>query len=321
MKFAQVLEVYLSETGPIIEGDESGPYTVQALLKDGFTNQTILATPLNLNEKFIPVVGEYITIHRGPSEFQSGLGFGRTKFYYTSALSLQKNVNNNILENAGEIKSTSVGEGFEQSVAGIAVSTNPTPKDKKNKEFKEVADLSQLQPFAGDVIHEGRFGQSIRFGYTPQNAESNQQPTWTSTKSESPITIIRNGAGESRGYNKFVVEDINKDASSIWLADQQSINIKLSSTLPVGITPANIYNKPQVILNSDRLVLNSKRDDVILSSAKDIIVTTSKNTTTIDLIISAIETLAKGTFPTAVGPTGPHPEIAAILAKIKQGVG
>jgi len=321
MKFAQVLQVYLNEDDPSINGVESGPYTIQALLKDGFTNQTILATPLNLNQKHIPVVGEYVAVQRGPSEFQSGAGFGKSKFYYTSPLGLQKNINNNILENAGEIKSTSAGEGFAQSVAGIATSTNPQGGDKKNKEFKEVADLSQLQPFAGDVIHEGRFGQSIRFGYTPQGAQSKQQPTWKSTKSESPITIIRNGAGESNGYNKYVVEDINKDASSIWLTDQQTISLTLGSTLPLGVTPTSVYNKPQVILNSDRIVLNSKKDNVILTSSKDIVVSTSKNTTTIDKLIEAIEILAQGTYPIAGAATGPHPQIAQILAKIKNGVG
>jgi len=321
MKFAQVLEVYLNEDEPKIEGIDNGPYTIQALLKQGSSSQIILATPLNIHEKYIPVVGEYVGVQKGPSDFNSGIGFGRTTFYYTTPLALQKNINNNILENAGQLEASGVGGDYASAGAGISVSTNPAAGDKKNKEFKEVTDLSQLQPFAGDVIFEGRFGQSIRLGYTPKQAKSNQKPTWESQTDESPITIIRNGAGDSRGYNKYVIEDIDKDSSSIWLTDKQTVKITLASNAATGILPPMSYKSPQIILNSDRIVLNAKDDNVILSSKKDISFSTAKNKTTIDLLISAIETLAQGTFPTAVGPTGPHPQVAQILAKIKNGVG
>ena len=47
----------------------------------------------------------------------------------------------------------------------------------------------------------------------------------------SAITILRNTQNESnkKGYDKFVLEDINKDDSSIWMTSNQK----------VGITPSN----------------------------------------------------------------------------------
>ena len=144
MKFAQVLEVYLNEDDPKIEGIDNGPYTIQALLKNGSSNQTILATPLNINEKYIPVVGEYVGVQKAPSDFNSGIGFGRTVFYYTSPVALQKNINNNILENAGQLDASETGGGYAAAGAGISVSTNPSAGDKKNKELlpkiKEISD-------------------------------------------------------------------------------------------------------------------------------------------------------------------------------------
>jgi hypothetical protein len=289
----------------------------------------VKCTPLNMHVRTIPVLGEIVYLVKGPANTSSGVINGEV-YYYLSPVGIHRNINHNLMQPYNELTAGTAGLSLQSVSAGV--SNSSTSNDSKinfGTGFIEDSTISQIQPFLGDTIIEGRHGQSIRFGYTPQGVTSSNnkissvrnQPSWNSTKPESPITIIRNGAGVSNGYNQFTIEDINKDASSLWLTDQQKISLTLSSKLPVGITPASTWNKPQVILNSDRIVLNSKKDNIIVSSAKDIGVSTSKNTTTIDLIISAIETLAKGTFPTAVGPTGPHPEIAAILAKIKQGVG
>lgn len=320
MKLGTVIGINLSDSN----SDNFNSIIVS--LKDRASRNNLRCFPLNPNSRHIPVLGEQVYVIVANSD-EASASSQSSRNYYISVVGLQKNVNHNALPKLTNSEGPST-PNFNQAFNGIPIQSSTDDAVDFGNGFVEASNVSQLQPFLGDIIHEGRYGQSIRFGYTPQNSTKSdnkisgavEEPSWKSDTPESPITIIRNG-GQSAGYNKFVIEDINKDASSVWLTDKQTVNITLSSTLPVGITPTSVYNKPQVILNSDRLILNSKRDDVILSSAKDIIVTTSQNTTTIDLIISAIETLAKGTFPTAVGPTGPHPEIAAILAKIKQGVG
>ena len=290
MKFAQVIEVYLNEDEPKIEGLEKGTYTIQVLLKTGSSSQRVLALPLNINSKYIPVVGEYVIIEKGPSDYVSAAKSGRTKYYYSTPVSVQNNINNNILENTSELKGSG-GLGFGAAAAGLSSAGASGGADKKNKEFKEVVELSQLQPYAGDIIHEGRFGQSIRFGYTPEGAKSNIKPSWTSTKSESPITIITNGRGESRGYNKFVIENINKDASSIWLTDQQTINLKLSNKVTLGVTPVSTYKSPQLILNSDRVVINSKKDSVIISGKKSVNISTKGWKADMDTMFNQLEAI------------------------------
>lgn len=313
MKYAQVQEVYLNDDS------DFGPYSIQAMLKSGNKNQRITAIPLNINQKYIPVVGEYVCVQKAPSDKNTALGTGRTVYYYTSAVSLQGNINNNILENATTITAQSAGSDYSRTENGIPNTTTRPPSEKKNSEFVEVSNVSQLQPFAGDVIHEGRFGQSIRLGYTPEGSDSNIKPSWSSTESESPITILRNTANGS-GYNKFVIEDVNEDDSSVWLTSKQTVSLTLSSNLPLGVTPQSTWNSPQIILNSDRIVINSKADEVIVSSGKDISLTTSTNTTSLDRIVEVLEEILKGKYPTAVGPTGPHPLIATLLPKLKNGV-
>lgn len=283
MKYARVLEVYLNDDA------DFGPYSIQALLKESNKSQRIVAKPLNINSKNIPVVGEYVCVQKAPSDKLSPIGSGVTVFYYSDTVSLQGNVNNNILENAATLKGRSVGGDYESTSVGIPNPSTSPITDKKNKEFKEVSNLSQLQPYSGDIIHEGRFGQSIRFGYTPKNADSKISPSWTSTTTDSPITIIRNGAGTSNGYNKFVIEDINKDDSSIWLGSKQKIGLKSSNNFTLGVIPTGTYKNPQIILNSDRVVINSKSDSVLISGKKSVNVSTTNWKADMDTMFNQIE--------------------------------
>ena len=311
MKYAQVLEVYLNDD------NENGPYTIQAQLKESTTSKRILAKPLSILNKTIPVVGEYVCVQKAPSDSISAVADGDTIFYYTTPVSLQGNVNNNILENATKVEGRIVGTDYATTSAGTPNVSTRTTSDPKNKEFKVVSNLSQLQPYSGDVIHEGRFGQSVRFGYTPQNSDSKIKPSWTSTTSESPITIIRNGAGTSNGYNKFVIEDINEDDSSIWLGSKQTIGLKSSNLFTLGIVPTGLYNKSQIVLNSDRLVLNSKKDSVLISGAKSVNVSTPNWKADMDTIFSQLESITDALLKLAPAITaataGPVP-VASLTA-------
>jgi hypothetical protein len=286
MKFAQVVEVYLKDDA------KYGPYSIQALLKTGAINsQRIYAKPLSQNLKQLPVVGEQVVVFKGPSDFISGLGSGKTVFYYMSPLALQGNVNNNIIKNSTLLQGLIVGGSYGFAGAGVSNTNNASSTDEKNKEFVEVSDLSQLQPFAGDVIHEGRFGNSIRFGYTPDNADSTNKPSWSSTTPESPITIIRNGAGLSNGYNKFVIEDINKDDSSIWLGSKQTIKIQPSQKFSLGVVSVSSYEKPQIVINSERVIINSKKDSVLISGKKSVNISTKGWKADMDTIFSQLEAI------------------------------
>ena len=289
--------------------------------------QLVKCSPLNMGMRYIPVKGELVYLIQAATPFGSG-GATTGVYYYLSPVGVHRNVNHNAFPGLTTLEGE-VAPNYSNVSAGVPNSNSTSNQNNDfGNGFVEVTNSPSLQPFLGDTIFEGRYGQSIRFGYTPQGisvgnnsiSAVSKSPTWSSTKPESPITIIRNGTTTAGGYNKFIVEDINKDVSSIWLTDQQKVNITLSSTLPLGITPATLWTKPQVILNSDRIVINSKKDNIILASKKDIVVTTAANTTTIDKIIEAITILAQGLYPTAVGPTGPHPQIAQIIAKLKQGI-
>lgn len=310
---AEVTEVFLSDR------NSDNFYKIGVSLKQGFGGATnAVAYPLNPYIKSIPLIGEqvYLITATGP---ESGPLSGGYQYYYISPTFLQRGLNNNPLPGAVKNTITSLNVTTNYSSPNPQ-RTNTTNRRKDfGKGFVEIKGLSQLQPYIGDVIFEGRFGQSIRFGYTPKGPETRNKPTWTSTQPGSPITIIRNGAAENKGYDKFTVEDINEDSSCIWLTDGQRVKLKLANTVGI-IRPDKLvgnYNSSQVIINSNRLVFNSKSDSVIISAKEDIFFSTPKSKTSVDLIVEVLEILANGGFSTAVGPTGPHPGLANILKKLK----
>jgi hypothetical protein len=136
-----------------------------------------------------------------------------------------------------------------------------------------------LLPYEGDIIYEGRFGNSIRFGSTVNNAKL-ANPWSFEGKNGSPITIIRNGQSSETDASKPwvpMVENINIDESSIYLTSTQQIPLELSTDniasydgLTETPTIPELYSGKQILLNSGRLVFNAKNDHIILSADKSV---------------------------------------------------
>lgn len=126
--------------------------------------------------------------------------------------------------------------------------------------FIEQLNINPLQPFEGDYIVEGRFGQSLRFG---------------SSEGKDPITKIRNGQGEETTEGWVTIkEDINLDKASIYLTSNQQVELEPNTfnynsyfTAP-ELVPN--YSSNQILINSGRIVLNANTDSVLISSAKSI---------------------------------------------------
>jgi LAS superfamily LD-carboxypeptidase LdcB len=99
----------------------------------------------------------------------------------------------------------------------IQLSNGDIPLGEYTTEDK-VMKTKNMLPFEGDTIFEGRFGNSIRFGSSNPRGKNN----WSENDSEGdPITIISNG---QTPQGSAVIEDINGDASSIYLTSNQNIN-------------------------------------------------------------------------------------------------
>lgn len=182
------------------------------------TSQLPFARPLFNNISQYPVVNEIVYILGGPDDTHNTTGaFGG---YYFPPL----NINGSPQHNAQPNEFTP-----EEIEAGVETGLDY---------FKEVENVRPLQPYLGDIMLEGRYGQSIRFGSTIDlNTPEKPIPNnWSNEgKVGDPITIIRNGqTGNEQGDSfEHILEEINGDDSSIYLCSNQQI----SNFVKAGVYP------------------------------------------------------------------------------------
>jgi len=145
----------------------------------------------------------------------------------------------------------------------------------KWKTFIQNEDIRNLLAFEGDRIYQGRKANGIRFGTTVKyHADLNE---WSNTGNDGdPITIMVNGyITTDTGSLIPNVEEINKEMSSLYMTSTQTIPLIpgasiINKTFFIPTTTPNHYNNSQIILNSDRVTLNSKRDEVLLFAKTNI---------------------------------------------------
>jgi|LakMenEpi03Aug12_release.lakeMendotaPanAssembly.Ray.scaffolds.fasta_scaffold286950_2 hypothetical protein len=310
LQSAEVIEV-------ILKDNIQNYYTIRFKFlnrPDSNDENTNTALPLNAHIKSIPVPGEIVLIVTAASSYAGNVRLNEGTFYYMNDVNIQSSINYNGVPTAGNVPNTN-NSSYQNASLGVTSAPNQSQPNRSKKTFEIINNVKPLQLFEGDVVIEGRSGNSIRLSSTIKNSnEITKQPTWLPTNPGDPIMIISNTKKNSiiRGFR---IEDINKDDSSIYLTSTQKISITLANrSLENNLSR---YTSPQIIINSDRLILNSKEDNIIASAKKDILFSTNSSNTSVNSIVEVLEILARGTFPTSVGPTGPHPQLAEILRKLK----
>jgi len=136
------------------------------------------------------------------------------------------------------------------------------------KTFVESSDIRPLVYFEGDRIYQGRKGNGIRFGSTVPLYSNISEWSRNGRPDGDPITIMVNGyVTTDTGSQIPNIEEINKEMSSIWMTSTQTIPLIPGASI---VNPINSSLEPskyiysQVILNSDRVTINSKKDEVLL---------------------------------------------------------
>jgi hypothetical protein len=282
------------------------------------------ASPFSLSRR-IPLVGEHVVIFKAPGIFSETSGRNTDVFYYLDPITIQGSVNYNILPN--------YSVSYVQPSSNFSKATIPTITKsstfKSGENFKE-QNVKPLQPYEGETLIESRFGNSIRMGTTYTNYSIYQtNPTYTTNQNGAPILILRNGTSTAGAGNTYVVEDIEKDKSSIYLTSNQQLTAFKGSQQKVGIGVKllSLYKDPQVALSSDRIVLNAKRDNIILVSKTDIVIATPRWQMQMDKLFTLVETFinevnkvlsGQQPLPTGAGPTGPAPNLAQLQKVVSE---
>jgi hypothetical protein len=184
-------------------------FTPLGTIVDEDNPSNLIAKPLFNNISKYPILEELVMIFNAPSYGLNDDPQAKT-FYYLTTVGLWNSVQHNAFP---DIASYGGGDlNFGQT-------------------FVEKGDIRSLLPEEGDVIFEGRWGNSIRFSSTTKQKTINN-PWSTQGDAGSPITIIRNRQS-TLDINPDpwvpVYEDPNNDGSSIYLCAGQDIPLEYAS--------------------------------------------------------------------------------------------
>lgn len=248
-----------------------------------------------------PLVNELVLLISLPNK-NIGRNESSESYYYINMLSIWNSPHHNAYPNPTKLNiPASQQKSYNITTAGSPIREIDDDEYGINlnsetctiqQTFFERSNINPLLPFTGDVIHEGRWGNSLRFGSTVNPPRLNPVNGWSDTGSNGdPITILRNGQPinlkDSQGnpLPGFVniVENINADLSSLYMTSTQRVPIttnpvEVNGTRYFSYTPSlreipispGAYAGSQVIINSGRLLFNSKSDHIMLSSKRTI---------------------------------------------------
>jgi hypothetical protein len=237
-------------------------------------SSVLYAKPLFSNVKNYPIFNEIVYIISLPNQGVMENGDSK-QYYYFNSINVWNTPHHNAVPFFIETNSQNTqNKNYQVTALGSTNKSKPTATTVNlGPGFKEYGNIHPIQSYLGDYIVEGRWGNSIRIGST---VKSNSNNWSTNGDNGNPITIIRNGQpadASSEGYIP-ITEDINKDLSSVYLTSTQKIPIKVASksyssynTAPTD--PASYIN-PQIIVTSERVLINSTKDHILLSSPKSI---------------------------------------------------
>ena len=264
-------------------GGGNGTAQVQLLDEFEFNGSKIVPSvlPLFPNIKNYPLINEVVLILAlANKEYQNN--YNSLTFYYLSPINLWNSPQVNPIPSPNtNTRPTTQNKGY---LEVEATSTPNQPSSGSNTNFKvgnyfvEKSNINPLYAYEGDFIIDGRFGNSIRFGNTVPIRVDSLPNNWSKTGGVGdPITIITNGLHNQSPSYDSITENINTDKSSAYFTSTQQIPIEVASTNDYlsydNLTPPtlpNQYTGEQVILNSGRLLFNSSKDHILLSSAKSI---------------------------------------------------
>lgn len=208
----------------------------------------------NSNVREVPLKNEIVVIQSLPSELGRDADSQSLKKYWTNIVKLWNHPHHNGYPDIFQFGANSIDLG---------------------DYFVEKTTTNPLLAFPGDLIFEGRHGNSIRFGGT----KFDSNPYSSNKNNGSPFLIIRNGQMETKNSVDSVIEDINEDASSIYFTSDHTIKLKQANKKYDALEDkpdlADVYLGKQLMMNSDRVFINAKDEGIFLSS-KEVVSLNSK---------------------------------------------
>lgn len=284
-----VEDIILNESHPLYSTDGSnvGDILVRIIPEDRGVPKERLnwASPLQSNFQEYPLKNETVLI------FYS---FG--KLYYTNKVSTTKKITESSwpgLSQRFSPQPVAANSDSAQLAAQGGPSYEPSePQEPFNlgNEFVENANVKRVRSNEGDVIVQGRFGNIIRFG-----SSLFSDPTVTAPKPNLLITVgqwetPKSVSTSAQTPYSLVYEDVNRDLNSIWIVSDETVPFQAATQTSKSRNKAHLrsseinrqfpyYSGAQIFINSDRLILNSKKTEISLFSNSEINLSAMKSIT------------------------------------------
>jgi hypothetical protein len=250
--FARVVDVLLDDTREWLDPETNQKYPIGTIKyirlnqDNQATNVVDYAYRSSAAMSYFPQPNEVVALAEQPTaEIQDDNT--RVKVYYTDVINLWGSPNGNPLP-------ATAFDG--QNLLG--------------KDIPLLSDINPLYPFPGDILTEGRQGQSIRIG----GYKSPKNKLVDDSNNGKPFILISNGQIKTDNGVDHIVEDINKDQNSLYfLSDHKTDLIQANtkrSSYNVAPLAANQYVGNQVVINGGRLFFNAKEDSILLSATESV---------------------------------------------------
>ena len=268
LKAVRVIDIILDINHPLAE--ENGGY--DSIGKIFFTdldeNDTNMASkdassafPLFTHLKYYPLINETVLVI---STNTTNIYDGKEKDdYYLPQINMWRHPHHNALPTLKNLNhEESVTNDYRSTENGLVRRVEDgSTETKLGNYFNEQLNIKPLLSYEGDMILEGRFGNSIRFGSTNKSNEISNPNSWSDLgNTGDPITIIRNGQPDNLDDKGWLptIENINGDASSIYLTSNQKIQNFIQAS-PYMDSFNAIYKEP---LSLEQSLLEPSNDDL-----------------------------------------------------------
>jgi hypothetical protein len=244
---AEVIDTVLSKQHPkYVKESDLGKVLLREMYRDFSTPDediTKEAWPIDLTTLKVPLPGEFVLVIRGlPADFQSDANIGGVD-YYVSIISNLHLINYN-----GVPFGATLPDRVSKNLGVEGLNYIKQLQERHKKRFNTFIErqIKHIRPFDGDVIVQGRFGNSIRLGSTVASPSDNNpygtplengivdKSTWsTEGSSGDPIIIMRTAKADNIKYETsspeelYTVENINEDGSSLYLCENQKVEVEL----------------------------------------------------------------------------------------------
>jgi hypothetical protein len=241
--------------------------------QDTRSKNLVWADPLIPYQTSYPLVGEYVLVFKM-------LG----TYWYIGPLNTKRKISENAHPVVGTILEAARTENAidrqRQALRGVTTQASKI-KTNAGDNFKEL-NVNPVKAFEGDIIYQGRYGQSIRLGSSQlsQASDGEQFPNIILRAGQS--SVIRTADGPAGLTN----ESLNADASSIYMVSKQILPL-VPATYGTNIHLRSTFEKPifdgaSILINSDKLIFNAKQTSIYMFSKKGIHLNTLDDGFTLD---------------------------------------